>query len=114
MVRGEDPRAARIGAGLAREAPLPDLLRSCGVRLVVVHRDAPGARTAEAALAGLPVWFQSADLLLVELPGSLGPAPRPRPWLAAGLGAAALAAALAGGAAVWGHRRPRRLVTSGA
>ena len=68
-VRGEDPRAARVTAGLAAGDRLPDVLRAAGVRYAVVHRTQPGAAATERALAGLPVRFSSADLLLVELPG---------------------------------------------
>jgi hypothetical protein len=97
-VRGEDPRAALVGAGLAGGRPLPELLRSAGVRYAVVLRDQPGAAEAEAALAGLPVRFRADDLLLVELPGEVAATPAARPGVAAvGLGLTALA--LAGAAA---------------
>jgi hypothetical protein len=90
-VSGEDRRARQITAGLARRDDLADLLRQAGVRYAVVHRRQPGAGEAEAALAELPVRYRSADLLLVELPGSLGPAGHPRPALAVGLGLATVA-----------------------
>ena len=104
-VRGEDPRAARVSAGLAAGERLPDVLRSAGVRYVAVHRTQPGSADTERALAGLPVLFTSRDLLLVELPGPTAPTPADRPWVAvAGLGAAA-----AGLGAVIVRRRPRLL-----
>ena len=90
-VRGEDPRAARVSAGLAAGERLPDLLRSAGVRYAAVHRGQPGSAATERALAGLPVLFSSRDLLLVELPGPTGPTPGDRPWVAVlGLGGAVL------------------------
>ena len=89
-VRGEDSRSARVSAGLRAGTPVPALLRSVGVRYVVVHRTQVGAAAAESALAGLPVRYRSRDLLLVELPGALASTPRPRPWLAAGLVVAVL------------------------
>jgi hypothetical protein len=70
---------------LARGAELAPLLRSAAVRYAVVHRTQPGAAAVESALAGLPVRYRSADLLLVELPGPVAPPPAPRRWLAAGL-----------------------------
>jgi hypothetical protein len=104
-VRGEDPRAARVGAALAAGERLPDVLRAAGVRYAAVHRTQPGSAATERALAGLPVLFTSRDLLLVELPGPTGPTPPDRPWVAvAGLGAAAV-----GLAAVIVRRRPRLL-----
>jgi hypothetical protein len=90
-VRGESPRAARITAGLDAGADLVGLLRAAGVRYAVVHRTQPGAGAAEAAVAGLPVRYRSTDLLLVDLPGPIGPAPRPRPILGLGLGLGAAA-----------------------
>ena len=90
-VRGEDPRTARVSAGLAAGERLPDLLRSAGVRYAAVHRGQPGSAATERALAGLPVLFSSRDLLLVELPGPTGPTPGDRPWVAVlGLGGAVL------------------------
>jgi len=92
-VRGEDPRAAQITAGLQRGADLAGLLRDAGVRYAVVHRGQPGAAQPEAALAGLPVRYRSADLLLVDLldvPSRPPNAPRPRPALLVGLGMAGL------------------------
>jgi hypothetical protein len=89
-VHGEDARAARVSAGLAAGGRLPDVLRAAGVRYAAVHRTQPGSAETERALAGLPVLFTSRDLLLVELPGPVAPAPADRPWLAmVGLGAAA-------------------------
>jgi hypothetical protein len=90
-VRGEDTRAARVTAGLAAGQDLAGLLRAAGVGYAVVHRTQPGAAAAEAAVAGLPVRYRSADLLLVDLPGPTGPAPRPRPDLGVGLGLAGIA-----------------------
>ena len=87
-VRGEDPRAARVSAGLAAGDRLPDLLRAAGVRYAAVRRSQPGSAGTERALAGLPVLFSSRDLLLVELPGPVA-RPAQRPWVAVvGLGAA--------------------------
>jgi hypothetical protein len=88
-VRGEDPQAARVTAGLAAGGRLPDMLRAAGIRYAAVHRTQPGSAGTERALAGLPVLFTSRDLLLVELPGPVAPAPADRPWVAVvGLGAA--------------------------
>jgi hypothetical protein len=104
-VRGENPRAARVGAGLAAGGRLPDVLRAAGVRYAAVHRTQPGSAATERALAGLPVLFTGPDLLLVELPGPTAPTPADRPWVAVvGLGAAA-----AGAGAVIVRRRPRLL-----
>ena len=104
-VRGEDPRAARVGAGLAAGGRLPDVLRAAGVRYAAVHRTQPGSAATERALAGLPVLFTSKDLLLVELPGPTAPTPADRTWLAVlGIGAATL-----GLGAVIVRRRPRLL-----
>jgi hypothetical protein len=90
-VGGEDPRAARISAGLATGERLPETLRAAGVRYAAVHRTQPGSAATERALAGLPVLFTSRDLLLVELPGPTAPTPADRPWLAVvGLGVAAM------------------------
>ncbi len=105
-VRGEDPRAALVGAGLADGRPLPELLRSAGVRYAVVLRDQPGAAEAEAALAGLPVRFRADDLLLVELPGEVAATPAARPGVAAvGLGLTALALAGAAAGVIRSSRR---------
>jgi hypothetical protein len=104
-VRGEDPRAAGVSAGLAAGGRLPDVLRAAGARYAVLHRTQPGSTATERALAGLPVLFTGPDLLLVELPGPVAPTPPDRPWLAAvGLGAAGL-----GTGAVIVRRRPRLL-----
>jgi hypothetical protein len=104
-VRGEDPRAARVSAGLAAGERLPGVLRAAGVRYAAVHRTQPGSAATERALAGLPVLFTSRDLLLVELPGPTAPTPADRSWVAVvGLGAAAL-----GTGAVIVGRRPRLL-----
>jgi hypothetical protein len=96
-VRGEDARAAAVGAGLAAGRPLPEVLRAAGVRFAVVHRGQPGAAPVEAALAGLPVRLRTADLLLVELPGDVAAPPATRPAIAA-LGLGLTAAALVGAA----------------
>jgi hypothetical protein len=104
-VRGEDPRAARVTAGLAAGERLPDVLRAAGVRYAAVHRTQPDSAVTERALAGLPVLYAGRDLLLVSLPGPAAPIPANRPWLAwLGLGAAGL-----GTAAVIVPRRPRLL-----
>jgi hypothetical protein len=104
-VRGEDPRAARVSAGVAAGERLPDLLRAAGARYAVVHRTQPGSAATERALAGLPVRYTSRDLLLVELPGPVAPSLAGRPWMAAvGLGAAGI-----GTGAVIVRRRPRLL-----
>jgi len=104
-VGGEDPRAARVTAGLAAGDRLPDVLRAAGVRYAAVHRTQPGSAGTERALAGLPVLFSSRDLLLVELPGPVAPTPAQRPWVAVvGLGAA-----VAGLGAGILRRRPRLL-----
>jgi hypothetical protein len=110
-VRGEDRRAAAITTGLDRGADLIALLRAAGIRYAVVHRTQPGAGQVEAALAGLPVRFRSDDLLLVEIPGPVGPSAPTRPLLGLGLGVAGLA--LAGAVCVRpsGIRR-RRLLRS--
>ena len=90
-VRGEDPRAARVSAGLAAGGRLPDVLRAAGVRYAAVHRTQPGSAATERALAGLPVLYTSRDLMLVELPGPTAPTPADRTWLAVlGIGAATL------------------------
>jgi hypothetical protein len=104
-VRGEDPRAARVSAGLAAGERLPDLLRAAGARYAAVHRTQPASAAAERALAGLPVRYTSRDLLLVELPGPVAPTPADRSWIAAvGLGAAVI-----GTGALIVRRRPRLL-----
>jgi hypothetical protein len=104
-VRGEDPRAAGVTAGLAAGERLPDLLRAAGARYAAVHRTQPGSAATERALAGLPVRYTSRDLLLVELPGPVEPTPADRSWIAAvGLGAAGI-----GTGAVIVRRRPRLL-----
>jgi hypothetical protein len=106
-VRGEDARAAAVTAGLAAGQPLPDLLRAAGVRYAVVLRGQPGSAAAEAELAGLPVRLDTADLLLVELPGAVAAPPADRPRVAAlGLGLTAAALAGAAGAAVRARVRP--------
>jgi hypothetical protein len=46
-INGEDPRAARIGVALAAGQDAGMVLRSAGVRYVVVLTDQPGASTAE-------------------------------------------------------------------
>jgi len=101
-VRGEDARSAQVTAGLAAGRPVPEVLRAAGVRYAVVHRDQPGAADAEAALAGLPVRLDTADLLLVELPGEVAAPPAGRPWVAV-LGLGLTAAALIGTAASMIH-----------
>lgn len=108
-VHGEDPSAARISQGLAAGGRLPDLLRAEGVRYAVVHRTQPGSAATERALAGLPVRYQSPDLLLVELPGPPVDPPDDQPWRAIlGLGVAGLAAG-----AVIVSRVPRLLRSRG-
>lgn len=105
-VRGEDARAARVTAGLAAGQPLPELLRAAGVRYAVVHRGQPGSAGTEAALAGLPVRLDTADLLLVELPGAVAAAPATRPWVPVlGLGLTAVALAGAAGRVIHRGRR---------
>jgi hypothetical protein len=98
-VRGEDPRAARITAGLDSGADLVGLLRAQGIRYAVVHRTQAGAGDVEAALAGLPERYRSADLLLVDLllvdRSGHPAAARSRPALLIGIG---LGAAAVGGA----------------
>jgi hypothetical protein len=109
-VRGEDARSARVTAGLAAGRPLSELLRTAGVRYAVVHRGQPGAAAAEAALAGLPVRLQTADLLLVELPGEVAAPPATRPWVAVlGLGLTAAALVGAAGAVIQDTRGARLL-----
>jgi hypothetical protein len=104
-VRGEDPHAAAVTAGLAAGEDLPDLLRAQGVRYAVVHRTQPDSAATERALAGLPVRYRGRDLLLVELPGPAIRAPDDQPWRAIlGLGVAGLATA-----AVIVGRTPRLL-----
>jgi len=110
-VRGENPRAAGITAGLDRGGDLVGLLRAGGIRYAVVHRTQPGAAAAEAALAGLPVRYRSADLLLVDLPEPVGPAPRPRPILGVGLGIAT-AAGIGAFCRTLASNRRRRLLGS--
>jgi hypothetical protein len=111
-VRGEDPRAAAITAGLAAPgADVATVLAGAGARYAVVHRTQPGAAGAEAALAGLPVLFRSDDLLLVRLPGEPLPSPGYRRVLSLGLIAAALGITSAAAVMVNGIRR-RRLVAS--
>jgi hypothetical protein len=111
-VRGEDARAAAVTAGLAAGRPLVELLREAGVREAVVHRTQPGAADAELALAGLPVRLDTADLLLVEIPGPAAATPPTRPVLAwTGLGLTAFSSAGAGTAAIM-RRRDRRLLQS--
>jgi hypothetical protein len=104
-VRGEDPRAARVSAGLAAGERLPDVLRAAGVRYAAVHRTQPGSAATERTLAGLPVLFSSRDLLLVELPGPTAPTPADRPWISV----IALGGAVLGLGAVIVRRSPRLL-----
>lgn len=105
-VRGENPRAARITAGLAAGDRLPDLLRAEGIRYAVVHRTQPASAAAERALAGLPVRYTSADLLLVELPGPTAATPADAPWKPVlGLGVAGLATAGAAAGVIVIRRR---------
>lgn len=105
-VRGESPRAARVTAGLAAGDRLPDLLRAEGIRYAVVHRTQPASADAERALAGLPVRYTSADLLLVELPGPTAATPADAPWKPVlGLGVAGLATAGAAAGVIVIRRR---------
>ena len=105
-VRGEDARSAQVSAGLAAGRPLPELLRAAGVRYAVVVRGQPGTAAAEAALAGLPVRLDTADLLLVEVPGEVAAPPADRPAVAvAGLGLTAVALAGAAAGVVRTNRR---------
>jgi hypothetical protein len=110
-VRGEDPRAARVRAGLAAGGRLPELLRAEGVRYATLHRTQPGSAAAAETLAGLPVLYRSVDLLLVELTGPVAEPPADRPWPAA-LGLATALLALSGAAAAMIVGRDRGLLRS--
>jgi hypothetical protein len=94
-VRGEDPRAARIGAVLASGAPLAPELRREGITLAVVDLAAPDAATYRARLAGLPVLHDGPGLLLVDV----GPAPPPEGRTPAGAATGWVLLALALGGA---------------
>jgi hypothetical protein len=104
VVRGEDPRSARVGAALAGGKLVLPVLADLGVRWVVVHRDQPGSAQAEAAVAGATVRFRGPELVVAEVPGAVAPRPRGRfPW---GM-AVTLASAI--GVIIWRFSpRPRR------
>lgn len=111
-VRGEDPRAAAISAALGDGAPLVQVLRAQGVALAVVDMSAPDAARYRAALAGLPVLHDGAELLLVDVGPAAAPPGRTPAW--AGIGWVMLVVLVVGVAAWRIMTRPSaRLIASG-
>lgn len=90
-VAGEDPASARVAQALATGEDVPALLRSLGVRWVVVQTDQPAPEGTVPALDGLPTRTVG-DLEVVDL-GATTAAGGPSDPLR-GLGLAGTAAAL--------------------
>jgi hypothetical protein len=93
LVAGEDPRAARVRAGLDRGDDLAGVLAGEGVRYVVAELDQPDIGGQRARLRDLPVVWRAGDLELLRVPGAAVPAPHRPPPVGAVLGALTLLAA---------------------
>jgi hypothetical protein len=68
VLRGENPRAERVGAVLRPGGPLGVGLRELGIRWVVVEHRTPGA---VPNLSGLTQVFDGPDVSLYRVPGTL-------------------------------------------
>ena len=93
VVAGEDPRAARIRAGLDRGDDLARVLAGEGVRYVVVELDQPDIDSQRSRLRDLPVLWRAGDLALLRVPGATVPAPHRPPPVGIVLGGLTLLAA---------------------
>ena len=110
VVRGEDPRAARVRRALAGDGDVGSVLAAQGVRLVVEQRDQPDPDGQLARLDGLPLVWSEGDLALRRVPGPPVPAPDRQAPLGLVLGGLTLLAALG---AVFGTAWRRRCYARG-
>ncbi|MEO7980949.1 MAG: hypothetical protein ABI807_08680, partial [Sporichthyaceae bacterium] len=94
VVRGEDPRAARIRRALDDGADLAAALAAEDVRWVVEQRDQPDRTGQLARLSALPIVWSAGDLTLRRVPGPPVPPPDRQAPVGVVLGAVTLLAAL--------------------
>jgi hypothetical protein len=92
VVAGEDPRAARIRAGLDRGDDVATVLAGEGVRYVVAELDQPDIDGQQAQLRDLPLLWRAGELALLRVPGPAAPAPHRPPPLGIVLGGLTLLA----------------------
>ena len=108
LVRGESPRGRALGAALAGDRPVLEVLRDAHVSWVVVYPDDPAA--AGLDLEGLAPAVTGAEVELYRVPGAT-PSPRPAGWrraLVVSVDLLVLGTALLGGALAASARRRRR------
>jgi hypothetical protein len=92
-IEGEDPRAARIRAGLANGHDLADVLAAEDVGYVVEELDQPDLGGQRARLRALPLVWSDGDVALRRVPGGGGAPPQRPPPVGVVVGGLTLAAA---------------------
>jgi hypothetical protein len=92
IVGGEDPRAARIRAGLARGEPVAELLAAEHVGYVVEQLDQPDVDGLRGDLDDLPLIWRGGSLALRSVPGSTPAASHRHAPVGVALGGLTLAA----------------------
>jgi hypothetical protein len=105
VVRGEDPRAARIRRALAGGGDLGTALSGQGVRWVLEQRDQPDPTGELARLDGLALVWSQGDLALRRVPGQPVPPPDRQPPVGVVLGGVTLVTALGAVLLPWWRRR---------